>query len=269
LSDGAPLAGNAVLVTRPAGQSAPLAAALAAEGAEAVLFPTIGIEALADLRAFDAALDHLATTRLAVFVSANAVDHAMPAVAARGGFAAGTLVAAIGPGTARSLARLGIPSALRAPDGADSEALLDLPELADVAGTEVTIFAGEGGRTLLRDALGARGAQVRVAPCYRRVVPSIPSAPVEVRLREGTLHAVTITSSEGLRNLQTMLAADVLPRLHGLPHVVPHARIAEATAALGVDDVIVCGAGDAAIVDALCARLGHDVRSRPARHMTP
>ncbi len=269
MSDGAPLTGNAVLVTRPAGQSAALAAALSAEGAEPVLFPTIGIEALADHRALDDALDHLATTRLAVFVSANAVAHAMPAIAARGGFDAATLVAAIGPGTARALARFGIPTALRAPDGADSEALLDLPELAEVAGTDVTIFAGEGGRTLLRDALGDRGARVRVAPCYRRVVPAVPPMPVEARLREGTLHAVTITSSEGLRNLQTMLAADVLPRLHGLPHVVPHPRIAEATSALGVGDVIVCGAGDAAIVDALCARLGRGIRSEQVRHTTP
>ena len=269
MNDGAPLAGNAVLVTRPAEQSAPLAAALVAAGAEPVLFPTIGIEVLADHRALDAALDHLSTTRLAVFVSANAVAHAMPAIAARGGFAAATLVAAIGPGTARALARAGIPAALRAPDGADSEALLDLPELADVAGAEVTIFAGEGGRTLLRDALGARGAVVRVAPCYRRIVPSIPSAPVEARLRDGTLHAVTITSSEGLRNLQTMVAADVLPRLHGLPHVVPHPRIAEVTTTLGVGDVIVCGAGDAAIVDALCARLGRGVQPRDVRHITP
>lgn len=269
MNDGAPLAGTAVLVTRPAEQSAALAAALAAEGAEPVMFPTIGIEALTDLRALDDALDHLATTRLAVFVSANAVAHAMPAVGARGGFAAQTLVAAIGPGTARALARFGIPSPLRASDGADSEALLDLPELADVAGADVTIFAGEGGRTLLRDALAARGARVRVAPCYRRVIPAVPTAPVEARLRNGALQAVTITSSEGLRNLQTMLAADVLPRLHRLPHVVPHPRIAEATAALGVGDVIVCGAGDAAIVDALCARLGRGARSHPVRHTTP
>lgn len=260
----APLAGRVVLVTRPADQCAPLAAELAANGAEPVLFPTIGIEPLADHRALDEALDHLAETRLAVFVSANAVAHGMPAVAARGGFAPGTHVAAIGPGTARALGRFGIAAPLRAPEGADSEALLGLPELADVAGAAVTIFAGEGGRTLLRDALLARGAKVRVAACYRRVVPTVPAAPVEARLRAGTLHAVTITSSEGLRNLQTMLAPDVLPRLHGLPHVVPHPRIAAATTALGVADVIVCGAGDAAIVAALCARLGSGTRPQPA-----
>jgi uroporphyrinogen-III synthase len=269
LSRLAPLADRVVLVTRPADQSAPLAAALASKGAEPVLFPTIGIEPLTDHRALDDALDHLASTRLAVFVSANAVTHGMPAVAARGGFAPGTLVAAIGPGTARALVAFGIAAPLRAPDGADSEALLGLPELANVGGSDATIFAGEGGRTLLRDALEARGANVRVATCYRRVVPDVAAAPVEARLRAGTLHAVTITSSEGLRNLQIMLSPDVLPGLHGLPHVVPHPRIAEATTALGVGDVIVCGAGDSAIVEALCARLGTGARGQPASHAQP
>lgn len=250
----APLAGRAVLVTRPAGQSAGLADRIAALGGEPVLLPTIAIEPVDDRRGFDAALAQLADFRIAVFVSANAVEQAMPSVNARGGFAPGTRVAAIGAGTARALRGHGIDDALVAADGADSEALLALPALADVADLDVVIFAGEGGRTLMRAALTERGARVTVAACYRRVVPAVPTDAVEARLRTGALHAVTATSSEGLRNLRSMLDPALAPRLFALPLVVPHARIADEARSLGASDITVCGAGDDAIAQALLCR---------------
>ncbi len=253
MTTAAPLAGRAVLVTRPAGQSAGLAERLAALGAEPVLLPTIGIEPVRDRAMFDAAIERLADFRVAIFVSANAVEQAMPAVVAHGGFAPGTPIAAIGAGTARALARFGIHDALFTTD-ADSEALLELPELSNVAGLDIVIFAGEGGRTLMRAALADRGARVTVAACYRRVVPDVSTTDVEHRLRTGTLDAVTATSSEGLRNLLTMLDPASGPRLLALPHVVPHVRIAEAARSIGVSDITVCGAGDDAIVQALLSR---------------
>lgn len=249
-----PLRGVAVLVTRPAGQSAALARRLAEVGAEPVLLPTIGIEPLDDTTALDAAAAALAGFALVVFVSANAVANAMPRIAARGGFPPDVRVAAIGAGTAAALQAHHVTAVLTAPDGADSEALLDLPELATVAGQAVALFSGIGGRTLLRDELIARGARVAVVPCYRRVVPRTPVAPVVERLAAGRLQAVTVTSSEGLRNLQQMLPAPSLPALHRLPHVVVHPRIAAVARTLGVREVIECPGGDAAIVAALVAR---------------
>ena len=72
----------------------------------------------------------------------------------------------------------------------------------------------------MRAALADRGARVTVAACYRRVVPDVSTTDVEHRLRTGTLDAVTATSSEGLRNLLTMLDPASGPRLLALPHVL-------------------------------------------------
>jgi uroporphyrinogen-III synthase len=79
-------------------------------------------------------------------------------------------VFAVGPGTARALQAHGLDSIIT-PDGQDSEALLALPQLADVAGKRVVIVRGVGGRALLADTLRARGAQVDFMECYRRMRP--------------------------------------------------------------------------------------------------
>ena len=83
-------------------------------------------------------------------------------------------------------------------DGFDSEALLALPEMRDLAGKRVVIFRGDGGRELLGDTLIARGAIVEYAECYRRSKPTSDAA-VLLRLwaRDEVL-GIVITSSEGL-----------------------------------------------------------------------
>ncbi|WP_275576186.1 uroporphyrinogen-III synthase [Aquitalea magnusonii] len=67
------------------------------------------------------------------------------------------------------LARLSGQDILFPTAGSDSEALLALPQLADVAGQHWLIVRGQGGRALLADTLCARGAQVSLAEVYQRV----------------------------------------------------------------------------------------------------
>ena len=139
---------------------------------------------------------------------------------------------------------------------ADSEALLALPELGDVAGKRVVIFRGDGGRELLGDTLARRGALVEYAECYRRARPRADSAPLLAAWARGGVHAVTVSSSEGLTNLFDMLGKLGQQWLRTTPMFVPHARVAEAAQRLGLRSVIVTGAGDAEVFDALLAYFG-------------
>ena len=140
-----PLAGRSIVVTRPAWQAERLAALVRAAGGEAIVFPVIEIGDAEDPRALHALIDRLDEFDLAVFVSPNAANKGMQAIAARRLLPEKLAVAAVGPGTARELAALGIAN-LAAPVGrGDSEALLALAELAEPQGKRVIVFRGEVG----------------------------------------------------------------------------------------------------------------------------
>ena len=205
-----PLAGKTIVVTRPRAQAGPLAAAIAAQGGQPLIFPLLEIGPAADPQPLAAAVARLADYSLAVFISPNAVAYALPAILARGPWPAGLLPAAVGQGTVKALAAHGIAGCVAPRERFDSEALLDLPELAagQVAGRRVAIFRGDGGRELLAETLRARGAEVDCITCYRRSGPAGGVAPLLAAWRAGKLDALTVSSSEGLRYLVDLLDAE-------------------------------------------------------------
>src|SRR5215468_2017159 len=175
MSEGAarPLAGVGIVITRPARQAASLAAEIAALGGNPLIFPSIVILPPSDRGPLESAQRTLADFDYAIFVSANAVEYGVgdPAAWPR------HLVAfAPGPGTASALTGAGIPDVRMPKTTMDSDGLLALPEFAEVAGKNVVIFRGSGGREVLRDALLARGARVVQVDCYRRSRPSASPA---------------------------------------------------------------------------------------------
>jgi uroporphyrinogen-III synthase len=157
---------------------------------------------------------------------------------------------AISRGTRRELERHGVSGALAAEDGADSEALLALPALQQLAGQRIAIFRGEGGRGLLGDTLRARGASVEYVECYRRVRPRSDPAPLVAAWREGKVHAVTVSSAQGLSNLFGLLDAELL---NSLPLFVPHARVADEARRLGARETIAAGPADDEMLASLVA----------------
>jgi len=245
------LAGRCILVTRPAAQAAPLAAKLRAEGAEPLLFPSIEIAPPSDRAALAAVLDRLSEFHWAVFISPTAVARANEEVMARGGWPENLRHAAVGSGSAKALAALGIRGAVAPAGQGDSEALAALPELAEVAGQSIVIFRGEGGREVLRRELEARGAQVEYAQVYRRVRPTADAAPLVARWAAGAVHAVSITSREGLENLVAMLGEPGVAWLRSAPVFVPHPRIEQAARACGISKTILVASGDDALIEAL------------------
>lgn len=233
------LKGRAIVITRPRDQAAGLARLVEAAGGSAHVFPAIEIEDLPRAAAFD----RLHEFDLAVFVSPTAAARALRHV---GAWPARLRAAVIGGGTRRALERHGVPEVIAPHAGADSEALLALPELRDVRGKRVAIFRGEDGRALLGDTLKERGAHVEYVACYRRRRP----ATWDFR---GEAAAIVVSSAEGLENLFALADPEVLRRR---PMFVPHARIADAARARSVHEVVVAGASDEEMVQALVAYFG-------------
>jgi uroporphyrinogen-III synthase len=213
-----------LLSLRPRGQHAGLRRAAARQGARVLAVSPLAIEARddADVRAARASAE---TADLWVFTSPNAVRAAQalqPLQLRRDQIALG-----VGAGTRRALARLGI--AADAPARMDSEGLLAMPALQDVAGRRIALFTAPGGRGRLAPELQARGATVARIDVYTRAQVAIPHPRWEA-LRQA-LHApapvvLALSSGEALHALLAQVPAALAGEVRALPVVAASARLA-------------------------------------------
>lgn len=243
-----------VLITRPRGQVGSTLERVRAAGHHAEHLPLLALTPV-DSPALEAALARYRQCDIAIFVSANAVEHGLAALAARGIAPAGPQIAAIGAATAAQLRAAGVTADLMPAHGHDSESLLAHAALQDVRGRLILIFRGDsesGGRRTLADTLAARGADVVLATCYRRE----PARPEPARLAAisgdfvaGRLNAVQVMSVESLAVLQSLLGDQ--PALLAARVIVPHPRIAQAARHAGFAEVVVAELGDEALLAAL------------------
>lgn len=248
------LAGMTVLVTRPAGQAQGLMDKLALQGAAPLHFAALEIAEPRDTANLKALTTRLAEFQWAIFISPNAVTHAHNLMQ---GWAQvwpqEVRIAAIGRGSARELKRLGFSDVL-VPEGRfDSESLLSLEPMKDVAQKAVLIFRGEGGRELLGDTLKARGADVHYAECYRRVAPQADvSVLLRIWARRG-LDAIVLTSVEGLHYFYDALGQVGRRWFVKTPVVVVGTRLEEACKGLGLEGpfIVASAADDDALIAAL------------------
>jgi len=246
-----PLQGLGVVLTRPRAAAETLAAALAREGARPFVFPALAIEAMDSSPALEAALDRLPGCDLAIFVSANAVEHGIARARRRGPWPARARVAAIGEATARALRNSGFEGVISPRDRHDSEALLALDEFKAVAGRNILVFRGHGGRELLRDALAARGAHVTYVECYRRVRPAADPAQLLGAFARGEIQAVNVMSAETLENFVAMIGTEGRRRLGSAALVVPHEAVGAHPLAREFERVVVAPPGEDSIARAL------------------
>ena len=246
--------GKTIAVTRPRAQAAKLSGLIVAQGGQPFVFPLLDIGPAADLAPLQTAIAQLERYSLAVFISPNAVDFSLPAILARRPWPGGLQAAAIGQSSVAQLASYGIEQAIAPRERFDSEALLELPEFQaeHLAGKRVAIFRGNGGRAFLGDTLRERGAAVDYVTCYHRSAPG-DAVELMARWQNGQLDALTLSSSEGLRNLAGLLDASGREHLSRTPVFVPHQRIAEVATELGLQRIILTGAADAGLIAGLCA----------------
>lgn len=243
-----PLAGLKILVTRPQEQAVSLAKRIEQAGGIPLLFPLLEIAPVQNTATLHEQTSRLAQFDLAVFISPNAVKFGMAAIRA-GGIPPSLRVAAVGQGSANALRELGISNVISPSECFDSEGLLAVPELQDIAGWRVLIFRGNGGRELLGDTLKARGATVEYAACYERSKPHWDAK----ALLDAAPDAITVTSSEALGHLWQMLEKLQRDEISGIPLFVPHRRIADLAFQQGWRRVHLTDAGDDGLVSALIA----------------
>ena len=280
-----PLTGLKIVVTRPRDQAMQLARSIEQAGGVPLLFPLIEIAAVQDSEALHEQISRLAQFDLAIFISPNAVRYGIEAIqttlsradahpspaSGRGAGGEGVepcgietstpslalplqgggdlKIATIGQGSAKALRELGISNIIAPTEHFDSEGLLALLELQNIAGWRVMIFRGDGGRELLGDTLKARGAEVEYAECYRRLKPQQDARAWLVAKPD----AITVTSSEALGYLWEMVNTNARAALHDTPIFLPHARIAELAKQQGWQQVKLTGSGDDGLLSALIA----------------
>jgi uroporphyrinogen-III synthase len=249
-----PLTGITIAITRPVDQAQALCEAITKLGGRAILFPLLAIAPLQDYHAFEQQLARLETTDWAIFISSNAVNHSMPRVLKHYGNIPNSLkFAAIGHQTAKELAHYDVRNVLTPHTRFDSETLLALPEMRDVANLKIAIFRGVGGRELIAETLIARGANVYFAESYQRINPQTDANLLSEFWKKGELQAIIVTSSEAMRYL-----LDLAGTSEWLRHVtlcVNHKRIAEIPTRFGLKVVVADAPGDEAILNKLIENL--------------
>lgn len=242
-----PLTGLKIVVTRPRDQAGQLAQRIAQAGGAPLLFPLLDIAAVQDSRELNEQIPRLNQFDLAIFISPNAVHYGIAAIRADGDIPPKLKIATVGQGSAKALRELGITHVIAPTERFDSEGLLALPELQDVAGWKVMIFRGDGGRELLGDTLRARGAAVEYAACYQRSKPQQDAS----MLLAAKPDAITVTSSEALGYLWQMLDGQARAALRDTALFVPHPRIAELARQQGWRHIELTGSGDDGLLSAL------------------
>ena len=291
-----PLRGLTIVVTRPRDQAAQLARRIEQAGGLPLLFPLLDIMAVQDTKTLFEQIARLGQFNLAIFISPNAVHYGIDAIHAAGvslsadgttshstrlpnnasqvaGYSPspacrrGELkIATVGQGSAKALRELDIANVIAPTERFDSEGLLALPELQNVAGWRVMIFRGDGGRELLGDTLKARGATVEYATCYQRSKPQQDAGALLAAVPD----AITVTSSEALGYLWQMLNACPEPSRSGsaraalrdTPLFVPHARIAELAREQGWLQVQLTASGDDGLLSALITWAGQRAKEK-------
>lgn len=249
------LGGLGVLVTRPEPQAAALARRLRQLGAHPLVFPALAILPPADPQALERQLRRLEEFHLAIFISPTAVERGLAAIAS---WPPRLAAAGVGQGGAAALRRAGVRDVLAPRAGADSEHLLALPELADMAGKNVLILRGEGGRETLAEILRQRGARVEYAECYRRGLPADANPePLLQAWRAGDVRAVTLFSAETLDHLFILLGPQGAPLIRATPLFAPHSRIAVHARDRGVEQAIATAPGEDGVLAGLVEYFGH------------
>ena len=247
------LHGFTVVVTRPEHQAGNLHRLIEAAGGQVILFPTLAIGPPQDPQAVLTLLQRLTQFDLAVFISSNAVEYGLRYAAQVGGLPTHLQIAAVGAGTARALHAAGHSPTLVPEHDFNSEALLALPELQQVAGKKIIIFRGEGGREHLADTLRSRGAQVEYVQVYRREKPPVDRAVLLNAWARNGISAIVVTSNESLQNLFDLIGSEGQAYLRDTQLVLVSERAVELARRLGVQraPVVAERAGDEAIIAAL------------------
>lgn len=247
MTDTLPLADLNIVVTRPREQATTLVLGIQKLGGYCIQFPLLEITPLADDSSLRGLAARLHEFHLAIFISPNAVRYGMQAIQAAGGFPDALQIATVGLSSAKALHDYGVKNVIAPQLKFDSESLLALPELQQVANKKIVIFRGDSGRELLGDTLKLRGAKVEYVTCYHRSKPQHDIS----ALLTASPDALCVSSSEALQHLSDMLNESDRTIFSAMHLFVSHERIAAAAQKLGWKHIITAAGGDEGLLAAL------------------
>ena len=268
---------SAIIVTRPSGQARRLIE-LVRGGAQAQGSPVdvLGLPLLTivpknDFDTVTAISKALTKAKLIIFISPNAIECTMRAIADAGMVwnelvNPQTFVGVVGHSSRDALLRHGLdPQTIIMPalvHQSDSEGLWQSLQdhIQDWQRYPVLILKGDGGRESLMDHLQAVGAHVEALSIYTRI--PLDASSKQWELVRG-LHANTslwvLTSSEAVRHLGSSFRSAI--NCHAL---CSHPNIAKVAQEIGFTQVLVCDPGDESISQAALAWLVEQARKSPS-----
>ena len=230
--DTGPLAGKRVVVTRAREQASDLVELLRNANAEPIEFPLIKTVAPSDgYEALDEAIDEVQRYDWVLFASQTAVNVFFDRLFADGRDTralAAVKVGAVGPATSAALIqRCVVPDFVPmdstgkalgeqlpgddAPPMIDMVAVeledVDAPNPQDLTGVRILIPRASIGEDALPEALIKRGAIVDLATAYETVLDGEGAEIIRERLEEGSIDAITFTSSSTVKNFLEALGA--------------------------------------------------------------
>jgi uroporphyrinogen III methyltransferase/synthase len=233
-----PLFGHRVLVTRSRAQGAETCRVLEELGAETVTMPTIAFRPPADPEPLRRAVRSLGAYDYLVLTSANAADPLQRAVAEAGLDArafAGLTICAIGPGTAKALACLGLRADI-VPADHRAEGLLDALPAEALRNKRVLLPRAAVAREILPAVLAERGAQVDLVPAYETVLPDPELTRFGLEeLDQGAVDTLTFTSASTVENFAAIVGPDLRRLCAGKTIVAIGPVTADACRALGLE----------------------------------
>nr|WP_218177910.1 uroporphyrinogen-III synthase [Pseudomonas salomonii] len=238
------------MLTRPAEESAAVAALLAEAGIFSSSLPLLDTEALPVTPEQQAVFAELGRCSAVIVVSKPAARLAVQQLQQPW---PSLPWFSVGAATAQVLADHGLT--VHYPQtGDDSEALLQLPALREAVarpGARVLILRGEGGRELLAERLREQGASVDYLELYRRFLPAYAAGVLMQRIQLERLNGLVVSSGQGFLHLQALAGPD-WPKVAQLPLFVPSPRVSDMARAAGAEKVVDCrGASAAALLVAL------------------
>jgi uroporphyrinogen-III synthase len=230
-----------ILITRSGDGGRQLTALLAAQGVAVIHYAPVRLSAMADQAATRAQVHQCLPVDVLVAPSAEALRQLASLLepAQLGDL----LIVVPGPGTAKIGAQLGFGRIRFPAHAGNSEQILALPELQDVAGARVLIAAAAGGRDLIETRLRARGATVRRLNVYRRIeVPPAPEVIDQLSLDTPTISL--LASGGALLGLRQQLPQACWQAIAAQPMIAPSPRVAAMARAAGCARVFIAGGAD-------------------------
>lgn len=201
-----PLAGQTVLVTRPAEQAESLANQLRELGATVFLQPAITIAPPDSWEEVDRAIESLETFDRIIFCSRNGVQFFLGRLWEQGHDVrrlAGSSIAAVGSATAAALGEFHLRADV-IPPNFRAESLTEVLR-NQVAGQRVLIVRASRGRDLMADSLAAAGAHVQQIVGYKHSNTTDVDSNILREAQSGGIDWIIITSSESAKTLNGLL----------------------------------------------------------------